>query len=127
MGARPILAILAVEDVVRAKGFYAAAFGWPVTVDVPVYVEMEAEGGFRIGLYERRSFGRNTNQVPIPVPAGHLSPAEVYLRVDDVAASTDRATRAGGRLLSPPSRREWGDEVAYVADPDGHVLALARE
>jgi hypothetical protein len=29
-------------------------------------------------------------------------------------------------LLDPLRRRDWGDEVAYFADPDGNVVALAR-
>ena len=127
MADSPVLLILAVEDVARAKAFYAAAFGWPVEADVPVYVEMAAPGGLRIGLYERRRFGLNTGRVPMPIPPGELSPAEVYLRVDDLAGACARLERAGARLLSAASRREWGDTVAYYADPDGHVLALARE
>lgn len=125
MAATPELLILAVEDVARAKTFYGAAFGWPVHVDVPVYVEMATPGGLHVGLYERRGFGRNTGRVPMPVPPGELSPAEVYLRVDDLPGACARVERAGARLLSAASPREWGDTVAYYADPDGHVLALA--
>ena len=127
MADSPVLLILAVEDVARAKAFYAAAFGWTVETDVPVYVEMAAPGGLRIGLYERRSFGLNTGRVPMPIPPGELSPAEVYLRVDDLADACGRLQRAGARVLSPAAPRPWGETVAYYADPDGHVLALARE
>jgi hypothetical protein len=28
--------------------------------------------------------------------------------------------------LSPRQRRGWGEEAAYVADPDGNVFAVAR-
>jgi uncharacterized glyoxalase superfamily protein PhnB len=28
--------------------------------------------------------------------------------------------------LSPVTRRDWGHRAGYVADPDGHVVALAE-
>lgn len=127
MATPPVLLILAVEDVARAKAFYVAAFGWTIEADVPVYVEMAAPGGLRIGIYERRSFGLNTGRVPIAIPPGEFGPAEVYLRVDDLAEACGRLERAGARLLSAAAPRVWGETVAYYADPDGHVLALARE
>jgi predicted enzyme related to lactoylglutathione lyase len=43
----------------------------------------------------------------------------------DLAAAVERVRRAGGRALSPASARPWGEDVAYFADPDGNVIALA--
>jgi len=37
-----------------------------------------------------------------------------------------RAEAAGARLVSGPAPRTWGEEVTYLTDPDGHVLAVAR-
>jgi predicted enzyme related to lactoylglutathione lyase len=125
--AQPILVVLAVEDVPRATAFYRAAFSWTVVVDVGVYVELETPGPFRVGLYARGGFAKNTGRLPVHVPPGEVAPGEVYLRVADVPAAVASVLAAGGRLLSPASVRPWGDEVAYFADPDGHVLALSRE
>ena len=50
MTARHVLTILAVSDLERSKRFYAEAFGWPRSVQVPVYVEHELPGGMRLGL-----------------------------------------------------------------------------
>jgi catechol 2,3-dioxygenase-like lactoylglutathione lyase family enzyme len=36
-----VLIILAVRDLARAVAFYREVFGWPVLVEVPVYVEMD--------------------------------------------------------------------------------------
>jgi catechol 2,3-dioxygenase-like lactoylglutathione lyase family enzyme len=126
MTCRHILTILAVEDLGRAVRFYELAFGWPRVVDVPTYVEMEFPGGARIGLYDRQGFGRNIGRAPPRVPAGELAPAELYFFVDDMDVALDRLRTAGARELSPLAPRDWGHEVAYVADPDGFVLALAR-
>jgi uncharacterized glyoxalase superfamily protein PhnB len=38
----------------------------------------------------------------------------------------ERLHSAGARALSPLGPRDWGDEAAYFADPDGNVLVVAR-
>lgn len=121
-----VLTILAVEDLDRAKRFYREAFDWTRTVDVPVYAEFTLPGGMRLGLYEREGFGRNTNQVPARIPAGAIGPTELYFHVDDLPGAIARMRRAGARELSPLAARDWGDEAAYFADPDGNVVVLAR-
>lgn len=124
-GPRHILTILAVADLERAARFYGEAFGWPVVVDVPVYVEMELPGGQRLGVYRREGFARNTGQMPQETPRGAITGTEVYLRCADVDAAAARLERAGARLLSARASRPWGDDAAYFADPDGNVLVVA--
>lgn len=120
------ITVLAVADAARSAAFYREAFGWRVAAETPVYVELEADGGGRIGLYRREGYARNTGALPVAAPAGGLSPAELYLFVDDVAAASARLSALGARLLSAPALRPWGDEAAYHADPDGHVVAVVR-
>lgn len=126
MPVRHILTILAVADLERARAFYDAAFEWPVSVDVPVYVEYTLPGGMLLGLYQREGFARNTGIVPAVVPAGAVSGIEIYLRVEDLAGAVARLQHAGARLLSPAAPRAWGDEAAYFADLEGNVLVVAR-
>lgn len=121
------LVILAVTDLKRAVQFYRAAFGWRHTVDVPVYAEFELPNAQRVGVYERRAFAANTGATPHEVPPGELAPAELYFYCDDLPGAVARVMGAGARELSPAAARTWGDEVAYFADPDGNVLALARK
>ena len=120
------ITILAVADTVRSALFYREAFGWKVRVEVPVYVELELPDGAGLGLYQREAFGRNTGQAPHPHPAGALSGAELYFRTVELEPAQRRLEAAGARLLSPLAPRDWGDEVVYYSDPDGHVVALAR-
>ncbi len=123
---RHVLTILAVADRERSAAFYREAFGWPARVDVPVYTELELPDGRGLGLYQREGFARNTGQAPHELPDGAISGTEVYLRCDDVEATMDRLRRAGARMLSDLAPREWGDDAAYFADPDGNVLVVAR-
>lgn len=126
MPARHALTILAVEDLRRAANFYAAAFGWPRSVDAPIYVELALPEGMRLGLYERAGFARNTGRAPARIAAGELAPTELYLYPDDLAQAIRRLEAAGARLLSARAPRDWGDDAAYYADPDGNVLVVAR-
>ena len=124
---RRVLLVLSCEDVGRARAFYERAFGWEVKVDLPVYVEMEAPNGLRFGLYARDLYASNTGEAPPSAPRSGTTACELYLYVDDPRSALDRLLAAGGRLLTPVSPRRWGDEAGYVADPEGNVVAVARE
>jgi catechol 2,3-dioxygenase-like lactoylglutathione lyase family enzyme len=121
---RLALVILAVRDLPAMNAFYTAALGWPHVVDTPVYVELQHADGLRLGLYADTHFAHNVGERP--APSVGLTRTELYLYCDDLAAAIERAQRAGARLLGPRALREWGDEAAYVADPEGNVVALAR-
>lgn len=127
MNARHALTILAVPDLEASTRFYERAFGWPTSVRVPVYVEFVLPDAMRFGVYEREAFGNNTGRVPTRTPEGELAPTELYFYVDDLGSACARVVAAGGRELSPPKVRAWGDEAAYFSDPDGNVLVVAKK
>jgi len=120
------LVVLAVSELARATRFYREAFDWPQTVDAPVYAELLMTDGRRLGLYVAAGYGRNTGVDPTLPPPQGVSPAELYFHTEDPATLVARLTAAGARMLSPLALRGWGDEAAYLADPDGHVLVAAR-
>jgi predicted enzyme related to lactoylglutathione lyase len=119
-----VLVILAVTDLPRMRGFYREVLGWPEVVDVPVYVELQAASGMRLGLYHEVGFGKNIGRVPEPAPP--ITRTELYLHCADLDAAIARAEANGARLLAPRAIRPWGDEAAYFADPEGNVVVLAR-
>ncbi|RQV94635.1 hypothetical protein EH220_07065 [bacterium] len=127
MSCRHVLTILAVKELPRAVKFYAQAFGWRQTVDTLVYAEFELPDGMRLGLYERESFGVNTGQVPFAIPKGALSGIELYFHSDDLERDSERLTTAGAKQLAELQTKDWGDEAAYFADPEGNVIVLARK
>ncbi len=121
------IVILAVDHVPTARDFYTSVFGWTVRVDAGVFVQLSLPSGPDVGLYARDGFAKNTGLPTTPVPVGHTSGAELYLFPNEpLQVVVDRALAAGARLLSPPTPRMWGDTVAYLADPSGHVVAVAR-
>jgi predicted enzyme related to lactoylglutathione lyase len=124
MDPRLSLVIIAVDDRARSVAFYQLAFGWPLAVDAPTYAELALPAGMRLGIYDRQGFGKNIGEVPRP--AHGVTGTELYLHVDDLDAANARVLRAGARVLDPARPRDWGETVAYFADPDGNVIALAR-
>lgn len=121
-----VLTILAVEDLKLAAKFYEQAFGWPARVEVPVYVEFELPDGRGFGLYQRDGYARNTGQLPASLSKDDISGTEVYLHCCDIDDAIKRLKAAGARKLSDLAFRDWEDEAAYFADPDGNVLVIAR-
>ena len=123
---RHILTILAVADLDRSARFYRQAFDWPARVEVPVYVELALPDGRGLGLYRREGFAHNTGRTPAVVSDGGTTATEIYLHCADLDAAIARLDQMGAHRLSARAPRDWGDEAAYYADPDGNVLVLAR-
>ena len=120
--------ILAVADVGRAVTFYETAFGWSRNrrIDYSNYVELHLPEGGTLGLYERSGFAEEVGGEPAALADGAVSPAYLYVRVDDVDDAVERLEAAGARPLSPLLDRSWGERAAWFADPDGHVVAVAQ-
>jgi lactoylglutathione lyase len=50
---------------------------------------------------------------------------ELFIYVSDVDATVDAARTGDGQVLREPADMPWGERVAYLADPEGNVVALA--
>lgn len=59
-----------------------------------------------------------------PQPDGS-SPVVLYVYVDDVDDTVERAVAAGATVLMPPTDQFWGDRTAWIIDPSAHVWTLA--
>ena len=59
-----------------------------------------------------------------PAPDG-TSPVIIFLYVPDVDATLDRAVANGARVLVPLQDQFWGDRIAWLVDPAGHVWTVA--
>lgn len=68
-----------------------------------------------------------TDKAPHPSTGNGIPRCEIYLRTDNVESYFSRAVAAGGKIISEFSLRDWGDSVAYISDPDGHIIAFAEK
>jgi flavin reductase (DIM6/NTAB) family NADH-FMN oxidoreductase RutF/catechol 2,3-dioxygenase-like lactoylglutathione lyase family enzyme len=125
-GPRHDLTILACAELTRSVEFYRQAFDWPIVVEEERYVELGLPGGRGLGLCSREAFRDYTGQKVRKAKEDRLSGVELYLRCEDLARAVVRVAGAGARELSRVAPRDWGEEAAYFADPDGNVIVLAR-
>ena len=119
--------ILFVRDQLAATRFYRLVLGREPVLDVPGMTEFEIGPAAVLGLMPERGITRLLGPAIDPAKAGGAPRAELYLVVDDPGGHHARALVAGARELSALAPRDWGHEVAYSADLDGHILAFARE
>lgn len=53
------------------------------------------------------------------------SPVVIFAYVPDVDATVERAVSNGARVLVPLQNQFWGDRIAWLIDPAGHVWTVA--
>ena len=120
--------ILYVADQSRSARFYAALLGIEPRLDVPGMTEFTLSPTCKLGLMPETSIARIVSgPLPHPASASGVPRCELYLMVDDLDRAFKQAELAGARLVNAVSDRDWGHRVVYYADPDGHVIALAKE
>ena len=59
-----------------------------------------------------------------PTPDGS-SPVVIFVYVEDVDQTVERATAGGAQILMPAQNQFWGDRIAWIMDPSGHVWTVA--
>ena len=124
---RQVVPYLMVPDARAALDFYTKAFGATIVYQAPMPGMPGLFAQFKIG----ESYLQLTD-LPGQDPKGPRSPAKLggtsvvlEMYVDDVDKSFARAVDAGGTPLLPPTDMFFGDRYSWVADPWGHVWALA--
>lgn len=121
------LFVLYVEDQQRSRVFYEKVLNCPPVLDVPGMTEFPLTESSILGLMPEQGIVRILGDaVPDPRDGRGIPRCELYLFVDDPEISYRRLVDAGGKPISPPSLRDWGDFTAYGADLDGHIIAFAR-
>ena len=59
-----------------------------------------------------------------PTPDGS-SPVVIFLYVENVDQTVERAVANGAQILVPLQNQFWGDRMAWIMDPSGHVWTVA--
>lgn len=121
------LFILYVADQRRSAGFYSTLLGADALLDVPGMTEFALGEGCKLGLMPEAGIARIiSGPLRHPAEGNGIPRCELYLLVDDLDKAMHRAVSAGAHAVNPAADRDWGHRVAYYADMDGHVIALAQ-
>lgn len=120
--------ILYVASQERAKLFYQKILGLNPVLDVPGMTEFELSPGLKLGLMPESGINKIlAGKTPSPTTGSGIPRCELYLKRGNVKELYQKALEAGAIAISEPANRDWGDEVGYVADPDGHIIAFAHK
>ena len=126
MDAQVSIITLGVRDLGRAKAFYAERLGWPVHAEEGDWVCFMLGGGST--AFALFPWGALAEDAGVAADgSGFRGVTLAYNvrtedRVDEVLAE---AERAGGSIVKPARRAEWGGYSGYFADPDGHLWEVA--
>lgn len=118
--------IVYVPDVAQSLGFFERAFGLSRRFLHESGTYGELDTGATTLAFAAHELG------DLNFPGGHVRAdasvqplgMEIALVTDDVAAAHARAVAAGGRELSAPASKPWGQVVSYVRAPDGTLVEL---
>jgi len=124
-GVSAVIPRLFCRDVAKEIDFCAHAFG---------ALEVVRRPGLHGKLaHAMMSFGRVMLMIDSEWPglpsrgpeADGSSPVVMYVYVEDVDKTVERAVAAGARILRPLENQLWGDRIAWLTDPQGHVWTVA--
>ena len=97
------------------RDYYTKLFGWKFQI---------WEGGPDYGLVapgaEKPGIGGGVGACP-PDAKPYVT---VYIQVDDVQASLDKAAKLGGRVILPPTPIPGVGTNALFSDPEGNMIGL---
>lgn len=120
--------ILYVQDVAASLAFYEKAFGLARRFfhndNGKAYGELDT-GATRLSFVSLALAKDSLD--PTPVAASRASApqaVEIAFVTPEVKAAYDHALTSGALAVLPPVAKPWGQIVAYVRDPDGHLVEL---
>lgn len=113
--------LLGVRDMERSKRFYTDGLGWKVQNDWHISVFFVPHGGSLVGFYGRDGLAERVGVSPEGTGFGGVVFNYIVRserRVDEILG---QAEKAGGKILKPAARLDWGGYGGAFADPDGYI------
>jgi uncharacterized protein len=109
---------LTTSDVTAAIKFYETVFGWQ---QLQQFDMGEGKGTYHIFGRGQFRYGGMMNK-----PEGYDAPPNWlhYIEVDSADAATERATKAGGKVMLGPMEVPGGARISIMTDPQGAAFAV---
>jgi uncharacterized glyoxalase superfamily protein PhnB len=120
--------ILYVKNQEQSKNFYKALLEKEPMLDVPGMTEFSLEENCKLGLMPEEGIAKILgNRIAHPAEGAGIPRCELYLEFENAAEVFERAVSAGANEISPMEKRNWGDTAGYIADMDGHIIAIVEK
>lgn len=120
-----------VDDIERAKQFYADVFGW-------VYQDMGEEFNNYVVVYPggevtegpaSRGINGGMMKRPGPAPSDNNAAPNAYVcmvTIDDIASALERVTAHGGRIDMPLMDVPTVGKLAYIRDTEMNLVGVLQ-
>ncbi len=119
--------ILYVKDQQKSTDFYKKILRKLPDLNVPGMTEFQFSENFKLGLMPETGIAKIVcPPMPLPESGNGIPRCELYFYVEEVEQEFENAVASGAKLISEIQDRDWGDQVCYFADLDGHILAFAK-
>jgi hypothetical protein len=116
---------LGVRDVARAIDFYENGLGLP-RMHSPPEVAFFTLNGSWLGLYGRADLAADAGVEAEGEGFSGVALAHNVASEAEVDALLAQAEKAGGTIVRPARKTDWGGYAGYFADPDGHLWEVAH-
>jgi predicted enzyme related to lactoylglutathione lyase len=117
--------IIYVKDQKKSRDFYKEIFKINPTLDVPGMTEFNIDG-VSIGIMPISGISKILEN-KISIPDEESIKCELYLYVEFPDQYLEIVANNGGKIISNPIKRNWGDIVGYCTDLDGNILAFSKK
>jgi lactoylglutathione lyase len=119
--------ILYVRDVAASVALYERAFGQRTRFVHESGDYAELETGATVLAFASHELAESNLGGAFRRGSGDAAatPFEVCFVTDDVAGAYEQALQGGAESVTAPHSTPWGQDVAYVRDPDGNLIELA--
>jgi len=112
-----VIPVLAYADVTEAAAWQCQAFGFAVRLRVGTHRAQLVFGDGAVIVTDRERVAD-----PLPGDSSH----SVHVRVRDADEHHARATRAGARIIRPPTDYPFGERQYTAEDPGGHRWTFSQ-
>lgn len=112
---------LLVEDLKVSRDFYEQKLGLIMNSTDTGFIDYRL-GETPLALFEKK-------HATVMFQNKHMKPsggAVIALQVDDVAKTCQELIAKGVKIFEGPKTTSWGQTVAYLHDPDGHIIELTN-
>ena len=109
--------LLGVQDMDRSKRFYTEGLGWKVQNDYKISVFFVPHGGSLVGFYGRDGLAGMVGVSPEGSGFSGVVFNYVVRSQDRVDQVLGEARKAGGKILKPAAKLQWG-EPGRISDVD---------
>ena len=120
--------ILYVADQQSSTTFYSNLLRKNPDLNVPGMTEFILSETCKLGLMPNDGIAKIiTPKTKHPSTGTGIPRCELYFTVDDPDQIYTYASAQKILVVSPPEDRDWGHRVVHLQDPDGHIIAFAKQ